>query len=212
MQRDDVAQDCEDPGRAKLELRRRMLAARDQLDASHRAQLSALICERAADLPALVSARTLLVFASFRSEVDTTAFIVEAMERGQRVCLPRVLGPRRMAAYHVADVWADLVPGAWGIKEPRPDLEEVPPNVMDAVVVPGSAFDRCGRRSGYGGGFYDNYLPRTRPGTPWIALAFDLQLVDALVCEPHDLSVHAIVTESQVIWPPHPATSPSGRV
>lgn len=206
MQGNDVTQDCEDPGRAKHELRQRMLAARDEADASHRAQLSTLICERAAALPALAKARTLLVFSSFRSEVDTTTFIVEAMERGQAVCLPRVLGPRRMAAYRVTDVWADLVPGAWGILEPRPDLEEVPPNVMDAVVVPGSAFDLCGRRSGYGGGFYDNYLPRTKPGTPWIALAFDLQVLDELVCEPHDLSMHAIVTESQVIWPAATAT------
>lgn len=204
MQGDYVTQDCEDPGEAKRELRKRMLAARDELDASRRAQLSTLICERAAALPELAKAKTLLVFSSFRSEVDTTAFIVEAVQRGQTVCLPRVLGPRRMAAYRVTDVWADLVPGAWGILEPRLDLKEVPPNVIDAAVVPGSAFDHCGRRSGYGGGFYDNYLPLTRPGTPWIALAFDLQVLDELVCEPHDLSMHAIVTESQVIWPRTP--------
>jgi 5-formyltetrahydrofolate cyclo-ligase len=104
-----------------------------------------------------------------------------------------------MAAYLIADPETDLVPGAWGIPEPRDGLAEVLPEQIDAVVVPGSAFDAAGRRCGYGGGFYDTYLPRTRPGIPWIALAFEAQLVDELPCEPHDLSVGAVVTETRLI-------------
>ena len=45
------------------------------------------------------------------------------------------------------------------------------------MFVPGSAFDEEGGRCGYGGGFYDTYLPLTRPGTPRVALAFEAQLV-----------------------------------
>src|SRR5665647_1271210 len=101
---------------AKLELRRRALA---ELDA----------------------AATIMLFAAFRSEVDTEPLLSWALERGKAVCFPRVLGPRRMAAYRIADPAADLVPGAWGIPEPREGLEEVPPERMDAVVVPGAAFD-----------------------------------------------------------------------
>src|SRR5674476_1014549 len=59
--------------------------------------------------------------------------------------------------------------------------------------------DAAGRRCGYGGGFYDTYLPRTRPGIPWVALAFEAQLVDELACEPHDLAVGAVVTEARII-------------
>jgi 5-formyltetrahydrofolate cyclo-ligase len=72
---------------------------------------------------------------------------------------------------------------------------------MDVVVVPGSVFDAAGRRCGYGGGFYDTYLPLTRVGTPWVALAFEAQLVEKLPCEAHDLAVTAIVTETRVIRP-----------
>ena len=77
-----------------------------------------------------------------------------------------------MAAFRVTDLAADLAPGKWDIPEPSVGLPEVQPEAMDLVFVPGSAFDEDGRRCGYGGGFYDNYLPRTRPGTPWVALAF----------------------------------------
>jgi len=188
-----------EPAGAKLELRRRALAARDALPGAERARLSALVCARAAALPELVAAATIMLFASFRSEVETAALFWWALKAGKTVCAPRVLAPRLMAAYLIADPEADLVPGAWGIPEPREGLVEVPPERMDVVVVPGAAFDAAGRRCGYGGGFYDAYLARTRPGIPWVALAFEGQLVDELPCEPHDLAVGAIVTEARVI-------------
>jgi 5-formyltetrahydrofolate cyclo-ligase len=188
-------------GLHKDEARRRALACRDALTARERSRLSAAICARAAAIPEVVAARTVLAFASFRSELDTTAFTAWALDAGKALCLPRVLGPRRMAAFRVADPSHDLLPGAWGISEPREGLPEVAPAEIDVVLVPGSAFDESGRRCGYGGGFYDNYLPLTRPGTPWIALAFEAQLVSPFVCEPHDLEVSVIVTERRVIRP-----------
>jgi len=187
------------PAAAKLDLRRRALAARDALPGAERARLSARVCARAAALPELDGAATLMLYASFRSEVGTTALFSWALTAGKTVCSPRILAPRLMAAYLIADPEADLVPGAWGIPEPREGLEEVPAERMDAVVVPGAAFDAAGRRCGYGGGFYDTYLPHTRPGIPWVALAFEAQLVDELPCEPHDLAVGAVVTEARVI-------------
>jgi 5-formyltetrahydrofolate cyclo-ligase len=142
-----------------------------------------------------------MLFASFRTELDTMPIARRVLEAGKRLCLPRVLGPRLMAAYQVDDLAADLVPGKWDIPEPREGRPEVPPEEMDLVFVPGSAFDEAGGRCGYGGGFYDNYLPLTRPGTPWIALAFEAQLVPRIDCEAHDLPVTAIVTERRVVRP-----------
>jgi len=71
----------------------------------------------------------------------------------------------------------------------------------DILLLPMLAFDDAGWRLGYGGGFYDTYLRLTRPGTPWVALAFETQLVPRIVCETHDLPVTAIVTEKRVIRP-----------
>jgi len=188
-----------EPSGAKIDLRRRALAARDALADAERVRLSAAICTRAAALPELESAATVMLYASFRSEVETTALFSWARNAGKTVCTPRVLGPRLMAAYLIGDPETDLVPGAWGIPEPREGLAEVPPERIDAVVVPGSAFDCTGNRCGYGGGFYDTYLPRTRPGIPWVALAFEAQLVDELPCEPHDLACGVLVTEERTI-------------
>ncbi len=187
------------PAAAKIEMRRRALAARDALPGAERARLSARVCARAAALPELDRATTLMLYASFRSEVETTTLLSWALKAGKIVCAPRVLSPRLMAAYRIADPAADLLPGAWGIPEPREGLEEVPPERMDVVVVPGAAFDAAGGRCGYGGGFYDSYLPRTRAGIPWVALAFEVQLVDELPCESHDLACGIVVTEARTI-------------
>jgi 5-formyltetrahydrofolate cyclo-ligase len=193
------------PGRSrglpKDAARRHALGARDALAHDQRECLARAVCTRALALPELASAGTVMLFASFRTELDTLPIARWVLQRGRRLCLPRVLGRRTMAAFEVRDLAADLVPGRWGIPEPREGLPEVPPAEMDLVFVPGSAFDEDGRRCGYGGGFYDNYLPLTRPGTPWVALAFEVQLVPAIDCETHDLPVTAIVTEERVIRP-----------
>jgi len=185
----------------KQSLRSSALAARDAMVAEERARLSAAICARARELPELVEARTVMVFASFRTEIDTDPLIAWALEAGKVVCLPRIVGPRTMLAFHVDDVEADLEPGTWDIPEPTQACELVDPGDIDVVVVPGAAFDCDGHRCGYGGGFYDNYLPLTRAGVPRVALAFEAQIVDELPCEAHDLPVTVIVTEDRVIRP-----------
>jgi 5-formyltetrahydrofolate cyclo-ligase len=188
-----------DAARAKREARERALAARDALSAEERARRSTLICERAVALPELRRASSVLLFASFRTEVDTSPLLRWALERGMSVALPRVRGPRLLEALRVGDPAVDLAPGRWGIPEPRDTLPVVSPAQIDAVVVPGAAFSAGCARCGYGGGFYDAYLPTLRPTTPRIALAFDAQVADELPCEPHDLTVDAIVTETRVI-------------
>jgi 5-formyltetrahydrofolate cyclo-ligase len=191
----------EERGIPKSVARRRALDARGALPEAERERLAVAVRARAFALPELAAAGTVMLFASFRTELDTMPIAHWALDAGKRVCLPRVLGPRSMAAYLVTDPDADLIPGKWDIPEPREGLAEVPPEEMDLVFVPGSAFDEQGGRCGYGGGFYDTYLPLTRPGTPWVALAFEAQLVPRIACEAHDLPVTAIVTEKRVVRP-----------
>ena len=185
----------------KAEARRCGLAARDALPEAARRRLAGAVSARALELPELTTAGTVMLFASFRSELDTAPLVDWVLRAGKTLCLPRILRPRHMAAFLVTDRAADLVPGTWGIPEPREGLPEVPPETIDLVFVPGAAFDEQGGRCGYGGGFYDTFLPLTRPGTPRVALAFETQLVPEIAGEAHDLPVTVIVTERRVIRP-----------
>ena len=52
---------------------------------------------------------------------------------------------------------------------------------------------------GYGKGFYDRYLNRY-PTLDKIALAFDLQIVDQIETESHDVNPQFVITESQIYY------------
>ena len=71
----------------------------------------------------------------------------------------------------------------------RDGFQAADPEEIDAVVVPLVAFDDAGRRLGYGGGNYDQLLPRLRADAVVIGIAFDEQRVETVPCEPHDIAL-----------------------
>lgn len=64
---------------------------------------------------------------------------------------------------------------------------------MDAVLLPGLAYDRSGVRLGYGGGFYDRLLPGYQGLT--VGVTWAATLVAALPQEAHDCRVAWVGTE-----------------
>ena len=183
--------------RAKRAVRLRILAARDAMSASERDRATARIVDRVLSLPEVGRASTVMAFWSFGSEPGT-APLVEALDsRGVRVALPRIVGGD-MEAYAYAP--GDAVTAtSFGASEPSTGAA-LDPSAIDVVVTPAVAFDRSGRRVGYGGGFYDRFFPRTRPDTLRIGIGFDLQLVEEELPVGHfDLGLDAIVTESGVV-------------
>ena len=91
-----------------------------------------------------------------------------------------------------------LVPfGKFGIPEPM-ELMKVSYKSIDAVIVPGVAFDKNGYRIGFGFGHYDKFLKKT-PHAVKIGLAFEFQIVDSVPKEEHDVPVDFIITEKRVI-------------
>lgn len=181
----------------KRTLRRRIIALRDGLEPVTRRDYSILIADKVAGLRAFRDAHTVHVFASFGSEVDTTPIMDRILESRKRCVLPVVIGGTREMEHACIRGRADLTPGFRGIPEPSPACPRVDAREVDLVIVPGVAFDGRGGRLGYGGGFYDRFLLAS--GAHRVAVAFGIQVVGSVPREPHDLPVHVIVTESQII-------------
>lgn len=180
----------------KHALRKRLLVERAALPLAARAEASAAIARRLETLQELAQARAVLGYAAFGAEVDLDGYLAARLAHGRQVYLPWVDGDDLRAA-RVADLAGALAPGWRGVREPCPRARtEADPTVLDAVVVPGIAFDRRGHRLGYGGGHFDRLLSRLRSGTFVVGVAFDAQLVDAVPVEEHDVPVDAVVTES----------------
>ena len=81
----------------KAELRRAMIARRDDLDLDVRAAKSADICARLVELLGRLDAaapRTVAVYAAMGSEADPAAFAAAAAVRGWRVAYPCMLSAR----------------------------------------------------------------------------------------------------------------------
>ncbi len=185
----------------KGELRKDVLKQRAAMTPEEVAEKSAAILNKLISLEEWRRAGTIMAYVDFRNEVQTGELIRHCLAGGKRVSVPitdiagKVLTPSEIL--HYPD---DLVPGAWGILEPAPGcVRPVDPRDLDMVVVPGVAFDLNGDRLGYGGGFYDRFLPRTRPGTVFLAPAFELQIMDNVYPGPHDCPVHILVTEQRVL-------------
>jgi 5-formyltetrahydrofolate cyclo-ligase len=94
-----------------------------------------------------------------------------------------------------------LVPGRWGLLEPpQPWLPESAVAEASLVVVPALAVDRRGVRLGRGRGFYDRSLGGSNPQARLIAIVRDMELVDQLPAEPHDVPMtHAITPRGGMI-------------
>jgi 5-formyltetrahydrofolate cyclo-ligase len=168
-----------------------------------------MVCERLAHFQPLRVAHTAMAYLSFRSEVDLRA-LFESLS-GVRWVMPRVAG-RRMTA-HLYDR-ERLVRHRFGMWEPAPELPQVEPTEIDVVLVPGVAFDRSGGRLGFGGGYYDRFLPAT--GALRVGISHSLCLADELPCDAHDARMDWVVTPSEEIfcapfWRDAGATPPSSR-
>jgi 5-formyltetrahydrofolate cyclo-ligase len=180
----------------KRAMRREVLARRDALPEAERAAKSSAIAERVLALPEIDDARTIMLFWSFGSEVDTSQMIERLIAEGRNVVLPRIeSGEALPVTYRPGDPVSGTTFGAF---EPSAGAV-VDPERLDAVVTPGVAFDRAGNRVGYGGGFYDRLLRRTRADTHTIAVAFAVQLVDVVPVGHQDRRVDIVVTEHEVI-------------
>jgi 5-formyltetrahydrofolate cyclo-ligase len=179
----------------KHQIRIQTLAARDSLTPEERRKKSSEIEVRLFGLPEFRDARTVMFFASFRSEVETIPMIRRALAHGKRIILPKVKG-KVLGLYEIADFDKDVSPGAWGIPEPD-ESSAVPLDEIGLIIVPGAAFDSQGNRLGYGAGFYDKLLLAFRGMT--VALAFEEQVVPYVPADPYDVPVKKIVTEKRII-------------
>ena len=176
----------------KSELRTHFCTLRECLPAEEIAAASAALCRRLAAWSALREVQTVLTYLAFRSEPDLSLLF----DLLPSICwaAPRIEG--KELVIHPYDP-TRLMRHRFGMLEPAADLPVIDPARLDVVLVPGVAFDRRGGRLGFGGGYYDRFLPTT-PAL-CVGIAFDECLADELPCSAHDQRMDWVATPSQMI-------------
>ncbi len=121
-----------------------------------------------------------------RGEIDPRPLLLAL---GRPIALP-VTGPRGTAlTFRLWRPGDRLAPGPFGLSEPTG-----PPAEPDVLLVPLLAFDACGNRLGYGGGYYDRTIAAT--GALAIGAAYADQEVAAVPVGPEDRPLAGVVTEA----------------
>jgi len=180
-------------------LRQDTLKSRNALTDVEITTRSENICETLLNLPEIINSKTIFAYVSFRSEVSTFKLIETLIANGKTVAVPITrVKDKRLDAIKINNVTSDLEPGYCDIPEPTKTLCEtniIDPSEINAVLLPGSVFDKRGGRFGYGGGFYDRFVSNI-PNAVRIGLAFDMQVVEQIPLQPHDELLDFVVTES----------------
>lgn len=185
----------------KNSLREHLLKIRDSLTEKERLQKDKKIKDRFFSLPEYKKANCVLFYVAFRSEVETREMIKGALNSGKRVFIPVVEKKRNgLLLSELKDYDSELIPGYCGILEhpwkflrPRMLLD------VDLAILPGIGFDTNGTRLGYGGGYYDRLLKEIHRDLYLVALAYELQIVDYIPAESHDVKIDKIITEERTI-------------
>ncbi|MBS4535151.1 5-formyltetrahydrofolate cyclo-ligase [Clostridium sp. D2Q-14] len=180
-------------------LRKKILEERKELTKQDVCELSNDIVLNLISLPDFKRSEVIMVYLSFRNEVETFKLIRSMFGMGKTVVTSytdkekNILIPSKLK-----DLDKSLEKNPYGYLEPKKEaLDPVEPKDIDLIIIPGLAFDKIGNRIGYGGGYYDKLLKQTKAIK--VAVAYDFQIFPRVPSNKHDIPVNYIVTPKKII-------------
>lgn len=176
----------------KKSLRLKIKKLRDSMGKYQRELESKILCKKILQLDEYKNARKILSFMNFGSEVEIERLNEKILEENKILYLPRV---EKDGTLSIVEYGKGFSIGSYGIREPIGDNYL---GNLDLIITPGLAFDLEGNRLGYGKGYYDK-LFLNNFSTLKIAPIFDIQLVESIPYEEHDIKIDMIITKNEIL-------------
>lgn len=180
---------------SKKSIRRLVQERKDVLSKDERQNLDNIIFDKVINSYAYKNSHTIFIFVSYNNEVDTHKIIKQALRDKKILCVPKIISKEEGMDIVQIKSFEDLKEGAYGILEPADSELKIEEKNIDVSYLPGLAFDRRGGRVGYGGGFYDRFLLKTRKNSKKIGLAYKFQVFTEVPMEEHDVFIDGIITD-----------------
>lgn len=192
---------CAAPKLDKKSVRKRMIRRRNGLTRLEAADLSRKIEENLFSCEEFLSCNHILYYLSFGNEVRTDAMIARSLSLRKKVYVPRVIkSVRKMEICEIKNLETGLALNSLGIREPSgPQVKVVAPAKINAVVMPGAAFDASGGRVGFGGGYYDKLFAELPDNSLRIGIAYGFQVVGSLHQDYWDKKAQKVITEKNTL-------------
>ncbi|MGV8713116.1 MAG: 5-formyltetrahydrofolate cyclo-ligase [Nitrosomonas sp.] len=183
----------------KKQQRQRLIRARETISPDLHQRWSAAISDGLTRLLPVSQGLTLGIYWPFRGEYDPRQIAEQLRHQGIVLALPEVIDKNNPLCFRTWTPDTPMKNGAYDIPVPV-DTHSVTP---DAICIPMVGFDRQGYRLGYGSGYFDRTLANYHPLPLTIGIAFEIQRLDSVHPQPHDIAMHYIVTEAGIFQTPH---------
>ena len=131
----------------KTDLRIRIRNLRKTIDTEN---LSRIIVKNIRNMQEYNSAKNVMIFYPMKYEIN----LLDLLSDSKNFYFPRVYGDELL----VCPDSGKFIKSSFNVMEPV--SEPVNPEILDLVIVPALAVDKCRYRLGYGGGFYDRFLDK----------------------------------------------------
>lgn len=159
-----------------------------EISPSDHEERSRLLFALLAESSVFKESKHILAFWSLNDEPSTHQFL-KSWSREKSLYLPVIQSESLVIKPFLGE--EQLKPGELaGVQEPE-EGDEVPPELIDLVLVPGLAFDADNNRLGRGKGFYDRFLPRTNAYK--IGICFGFQMVAHVPVDRHDVKMDEVL-------------------
>jgi 5-formyltetrahydrofolate cyclo-ligase len=183
----------------KNKIRKDIIEKRDSVDLKKKRSFDQIIIKKLKETAEYIKSKNIFIYVGFGSEIDTAKYIEEFLKEGKKVFVPRTnIAIKTMEAVEITSL-KELERNKFGILEPNKDMEAIDKKELELIIMPGVAFDIKRGRVGYGGGYYDKYMEDIDVSIPKIVLAYELQIIDRVPREEHDILPDSIITEKRTI-------------
>ena len=180
----------------KNQIRKEMKKKRRSMELSEVAEKGQKAAELFLNCEIYKSAQTIMLYMPLGNETDTSEIIKKAFCDGKRLVLPVTDEESGKITPYVFEEATELEKGGFSVVEPKHALL-AKQSEIDAVIVPGIAFDQRGARVGFGKGCYDMFLSGME--TVKIGFCYDFQICVEIPSDAHDVKMDFIVTKNRII-------------
>ncbi len=175
-------------------LRKKMRKRRKSLSEDAKNELSGKIFKALAGLSEYKSSKSVCVYTDSFGEVRTDLIIEDLRRLGKEILFP--ITDIKTHTLSLCRDCGEFISGAYGISEPKEKVC-VDFSAPDLIIVPGLAFDLKKNRLGFGAGYYDRLLEKSKAVK--IGICYDFQLVEEINAELHDIKMDIVLTDMRII-------------